>query len=101
MTSLGNVDLEAQLESLPDEVASALEDWRRMSLEREKIEAMLYLRFKAEDRDRTTDEVKSLVKSSPERFGVCLQEIKAEAHYERLYERLMSAKKRADMRTAF
>ena len=96
-----NTDTEEALESLPDLVADALEDWRRATLMREKEEALLYLRFKGEDNERSATEIKALVHSSDSRYLACLDELKAESKYERLYERLMSKKKIADLRTAF
>lgn len=96
-----NLDLDQYLEELPDKVADALENWRRATLEREKIEALLHLKFKADAIKHTQDDLKALIRASGERFEACLTELKAEAAYERLYERLLSFKKRADLRTAF
>ena len=96
-----NDDLDKSLEDLPDKVADALEAWRRATLEREKTEALLHLRFKADEVKHTQDDLKAFIRASEERFEACLTELKAEAAYERLYERLLSFKKRADLRTAY
>lgn len=96
----GNGHIESDLETLPDEVATALFNWRVATLDREKAEALLYARFKAED-DRTAVEVKSLINASPERYEAVLKEITAESDHTRLLERLLAAKKLASLRTAY
>ncbi len=96
-----NSGLEEDLDKLPDLVANALEAWRKASLEREKIEALAYLRFKSGDTKRTSDEIKALVRKDGERYAACLVEIQAEVNYQRLLERLYSVKKLASLRTAF
>ena len=93
-------DLESALENLPDQIADALTKWRKATLEREKIEGLLYARLKGEDK-RTGDEIKALIKSDPDRYAAVLVELTAESNYTRLYERLLSFKKLADHRTAF
>jgi hypothetical protein len=98
---IGNSDIEKSLEELPDQIASALEWWRKATLDREKCEALLYLREKGLDKERSATEIKALVHSDDLRYSRVLDEIKAEAEYNRLYESLMAAKKRADLRTAF
>lgn len=97
----GNFDTEKQLEDLPDRVADALQAWRIASLEREKLEALLYMRFKGSGEKRTSDEIKAMVRSDALRYEASLKEIGAEVNYNRLYERLMSVKKVASLRTAF
>jgi len=96
-----NSDIEEALENLPDQIADALESWRRSTLEREKIEALCYLEYKGQDEDRTSTEIRALVHSDSGRYTAVLDEIKAESNYNRLYERLMAMKKKADLRTAF
>jgi hypothetical protein len=98
---MANVDLEHQLEVLPDLIADELIKWRTATLEREKMEALLYLRFKGEDKDRSATEIKALIHSNNDRYNFVLEEVKAEANYDRLYERLMGVKKLADLRTAY
>ena len=93
--------LEEALDNLPDKVADELIKWRTATLEREKVESLLYLKFKGEDGGRTATEIKALVNSSDERYKANLAEAQAEANYERLYEGLMAAKKKADLRTAY
>ena len=96
-----NADLEKSLEELPDKVADALLAWRRTTLEREKLEAILFLRFKGGEFKRTGSEIEAMVQSDGGRFEACLNEAKAESDYRRLDERLMSWKKLASLRTAF
>ena len=96
-----NAGIEQNLDELPDAVANALERWRMASLQREKLEALLYLRFKADAGKRTSDELKAMVKADGGHYSASLAEIKAEIEYNRLYERLLSTKKLASLRTAF
>jgi secreted Zn-dependent insulinase-like peptidase len=98
---LGNQDIDNALETLPDLVAEELMKWRIATLEREKVEALLYARFKGEDKERTATEIKALIHANGMRYAAVLEEIKSEAGYERIYEKLMSSKKRADLRNAF
>lgn len=95
-----NAEIEGDLASLPDAVADALQAWRIATLEREKSEALLYARFRA-DGDKTVPEVKSLINASSERYMAVLDEIKAESQYQRLYEKLLAAKRLAGLRTAY
>lgn len=82
-------------------MADALEKWRTGTLDREKTEALLYIQYKGEDKDRTATEIKALINSNMDRYQAVLSELKCEAMYERLYERLLSQKKLCDLRTAF
>ena len=101
MISLGNIPLENDLEKLPDLVSQALIQWRTATLDREKCEALLYVKFHGEDLERTATEIKALIHADSERYMMVLNEIKSEANYNFLYEKLMSAKKIASLRTAF
>jgi len=96
-----NSGIEESLTNLPDQVGDALEKWRRATLEREKKEALLYLEFKGSAEKRTADEVKAMVRSNEDRYKFCLYELKKEADYTRLYERLLSLKRLANMREAY
>ena len=98
---LGNADIEQDLQELPEKVADALQAWRMATLDREKCEGLLYSLYKGEDKERTATEIRALVHASDARYSCILAEIKAEANYERLYESLMCAKKKADLRTAY
>jgi hypothetical protein len=97
----GNADIEKDLQELPDQVASALEDWNIKKLEREKVEALLHMAFKASDLRMTVADVKAATHADGKRYQATLEEIKAETQYNRLYEKLMSAKKLASLRTAY
>ncbi len=92
--------LEEELDKYPDLCAIALEKWRIATLDREKWEALLYARFKGEDKERTTTEIRALIHSDEERYTRVLSEIKAEAEYTRFYEKLMGLKKIAQLRVA-
>ena len=93
--------LEAALEKLPDQVADALQRWRRATLDREKVEALLYLQFRGGEFKRTADEIKSMVRSDGGRYEACMKEAMAESEYTRLDQRLMSWKRLASLRTAY
>lgn len=94
-------NIEETLIDLPDQVADALSAWRIATLNREKKEALLYVEIKGQDEKRTAAEIKAIVHGNAERYNLVLLEITSEAQYIRLYERLLSAKKRASLRTAF
>lgn len=94
------MNIEESLEQLPDIVADKLVEWRKASLWRESKEAVLYLKYKGAE-GKTATEIKALINANDERYAVILEEIKAEGEYNRYYERLMSAKKLASLRTAF
>jgi hypothetical protein len=97
----GKDEIEKALETLPDKVADMLIKWRTATLDRERIEALLYLKFKVCDGTRTATEIKAMVNSNGERYKANLDEAVAEAEYTRLYERLLSLKKNASLRTAY
>lgn len=101
MNSPGNVDLEALLDTLPDLVANALEAWRISTLDREKCEALLYAALKGQDDGKSATEIKAAINADSERYNAVLEEIQKECEYQRLYEKLLSTKRRAALRTAF
>ena len=94
-------NIEETLIDLPDQVANALSAWRIATLQREKVEAMLHLRLKASEEKMTAGDLKAAINNNQERYDMMLKEILAETEYNRLYEKLLSAKKRASLRTAF
>lgn len=93
--------LEEHLHNLPDKVAAAKEKWSTKSLDRKMLEGQLYSSFKAENPDATNNDLKYMLLSSMARYSAELEEIKAEAEYIRLNEKLMAIKKEMSMRTAF
>lgn len=99
--SAGNLDVEEALDKLPDEVATALSKWRIATLARETKEALLYCKYKGEDKERSATEIKALININQDRYNYVMEEIKAEAIYKQLEERLMAMKKRASLRTAY
>lgn len=94
-------DLEEGLSRLPAEVAQALLQWRKAQLDRERLEARISLRLRAEHPDATATEIKSLLHSTQERYDAVLQEATFESIYTAKYESLMALKKQCDFRTAF
>ena len=97
---IGDPFLFEQLETGPEKVRKALLDWRRASLDREQKEALLYLEFRGEDKERTASDIKALVNRDGERYKAKLNEAVCESEYEKVYESLMCAKKMADLRVA-
>ncbi len=95
--------IEEELKFLPDSVADALGKWRLKTAEKKREYARLFLSFKASmaDRNASTAWIKCLVENDQGYYEICLDEIIKESHYVRLYERLMCAKRSAQMRTAF
>jgi hypothetical protein len=98
---MSNVDIEASLQELPDVVAKCLLNWRKATLDRERLEATLYLNFKAEWENLTATELKAKVNASQERYEACLSEVSMESIYQAKNETLLSMKKLAGLRTAF
>lgn len=94
-----SIDLEEMMNSLPDKVAEALIVWRTATLDREKMEALVYASTKATNDKLTATEIKSFINSNPQRYEAVLKEIKAESDYTRVYERLLSVKKIASLRS--
>lgn len=101
MNPATNYDIEQALNELPDQVADALEKWRIATLDREKCEALLYAGIKGEDKGKTATEIRADINASQARYESVLEEIKAESNYQRLYEKLLAAKRKASLRTAF
>lgn len=95
--------IERDLIELPDRVADALGKWRFKTAEKKREYARLFLTFKANNAEReiTNTELKAMVANDPGYYQICLDEIMEESRYVRLYERLMCAKRSAQMRTAF
>lgn len=96
-----NSDLENALEILPEQVSRALLNWRKATLDREKLEGLLYIRLKAENADRTATELKALINSDQGRYEAVLAEISFESVFKLKEESLMAKKKEASLRTAF
>lgn len=96
-------EIEKVLATFPDLVADAEKDWKVARLERERLEAMAYFRLKAEAASEKVTEtwLQNKVRIDPVVHQAKLDEIVAEANYNRLYEKLMSAKKMASLRAAF
>lgn len=93
--------LERQLEELPQQVANALLQWRTATLQREKLEAKLYLEFKAKDPESTATTLKAMINGSDERYQAVLIEASFESAYTAKYETLLAAKHLARLREAF
>lgn len=94
-------NIEETLTALPDKVADALEVWEIATLDREKIDALLFAMIKGRDEKKSATEIKMEIQGHPEHYQSVLHEIKAHAQYTRLYEQLLAGKRRASLRTAF
>lgn len=99
--SNNNSELERELSELPEIISEALTKWRVASVERERIEAKLHMRFTVDNPDKKAGDIKAYVNSSDERYNAVLDEAKAEAQYQFLYEKLLAAKTLAKLRTAY
>lgn len=96
--------IEEELNSLPDQVADAQEKWKTATLEKHREYSRLFLSFKAKrvgGEKPTVDELKAMVLNDGGYYKLCQEEIMAESAYTRVLERLMAAKKMANMRSAF
>lgn len=96
-----NQHLEEQLETLPEIVGQALLQWRKSTLDRERLEASLYLKFKVEYPNSTATEIRAMVNANDERYSAVLTEASFESQYTIKLETLMAAKKLSSLRTAF
>lgn len=101
MSSVDNERLQKLLEQGPEAVSKALSNWRIKTLEREKLEAILYTTFKGNGEKRTSDEIKALIRQDNARYHAMLEEIEAETEYTRVNEKHLSNKKIAALLSAF
>lgn len=102
---LTNIQIEEALEKLPDEVADALLVWRRATIERETVEARLFVekkRYAMSGGGPSGDDfIKALVRCEDSRKIACECEAAGEAIWSRKYERLLGLKRASAIRTAF
>lgn len=100
---LTNKDINDILTDFPDLIAKAESDWKTAKVERERIEALAYFRLKAECAGAKVTEawLTNKVRVDDEVHKAKLDEIVRESEYNRLYERLMSCKRLAQLRSAF
>lgn len=103
--TITNAELERQLDELPDKVADALLVWRKATIERETVEARLFVEKKRAALNgggpAGDDYIKAIVRADESRRLSCECEATAEACHARLYERLMAGKRQAAVRTAY
>lgn len=99
--SPGNEDLERSLLELPDDVALAKRKWSEASLHRKEIEAEWFLHFKGSLEKATVKEIECRAQLEKEVHDSSMEELIAESEYIRLYEKLLSDKTIAKLRTAF
>lgn len=103
MPDLTNAQINDILVEYPDKVADAEREFKTARLERERVEGITYFRLKAETAGQKVTEkwLENKVRVDDEVHQAKLDEIVKESEYNRLYERLLSAKKLAALRTAF
>jgi hypothetical protein len=90
------------MDTYPDLVADALAAWKKAGIEKDRIFARAYLELKARSVGLgkvTVSELESNVRALDEHYKAALDEVIAESEYVRVYEKLMSAKKQASMRS--
>jgi hypothetical protein len=99
------IEIEEAILTLPDLCAKALFQWRRATAIAKKMEGVCHIETKksllAKGARFTTDDLRAMVKADEGCYKSALEEAGAEAVHARLYERLMSIKKLADVRTAY
>jgi len=78
-------DHEEILDTYPERVALAKEQWRKARADREKLEATLYLSAKNNNKDLTATEIRAIVQASPQRY----ESVLIEAAFEKIYESLL------------
>jgi hypothetical protein len=96
-----NGDLEDALEKGGDLIADAQKKWELSVLDRQRAEALLCAKFRAEGPERTSTQVKEMMQADQSHYDAVLKEIEAKSEYTRLYERHLSNKKKASLRSAF
>lgn len=93
------------LETYPDLVATALEQWKRAEIETERLEASVYFQLKGQaelEGEKVTEKwLERKIALNEEVYAAKMVELMAEANYQRLYETLMSCKKLAQIRAAY
>jgi uncharacterized protein (DUF849 family) len=100
---VNRADEERVLNDYPDKVADALKEWKTAILDREQKEALTYFRLKANAGiEKVTERwLENKVREDKECYKARLDEIVKESEYTRLYEKLLSVKIVARVRTAF
>jgi hypothetical protein len=100
---VNRADEERILTDYPDKVADALKAWKIAILDREQKEALTYFRMKAKaGLEKVTEKwLENMVREDQECYKARLDEIVKESDYTRLYEKLLSVKIVARVRTAF
>lgn len=101
---LSDAEIVEILGTYPDKTAEALKRWKEATLERKRIAAKVYLEIKAKSaggEKLTVKEIEMMVEQNTDHYKACLEEILAESEHMKLYEKLMSAKKMANIRAGF
>ncbi len=100
---MDNRDIEAALETLPDQVAAAQKKYQVAMLVAESTYSKEYLETKVKSvgEKLTVKDIDAIVISSDAYFKAKLHAIECESEYTMLRDRLYAAKKIAEMRTAF
>ena len=91
------------LTEYPDKIAFAYLRWKARESKTRQLEAKKYMSLKAEAADKKVTEAHlgRCLDEDKEVYKARLRVILAESRHMRLYEKLMSAKKLSDIRTAY
>lgn len=98
-----NEEIVDVMDRYPDQVADALELFKKAGIEKERLHAKTFLEIKARSAGEkiTIAEIEAMVKADLECYKAALYEVEMESLYMKFYEKLMAAKKQASMRAAF
>jgi hypothetical protein len=99
-----NVEINKILTEYPDIVSEAETAWKMSILELERIEAKTYFSIKTNTApgEKVTEKMlENMVTTNDEVYKARLYSVTKESEYNRLYEKLMCAKKMASLRSAF
>lgn len=94
-------NIEELLSELPEKVSLALKEWRIKTIEKKRIEAVLYLKYKLEIPGITKDGINAHTELNPEHHEKVVEEINAEVKYKELSDEQMAVKKKAGLRIQY
>jgi hypothetical protein len=99
--SLTNQEIDLMLSTYPDKIAVAYQVYQTAEAEVRRMRGKVYLELKALHPDHKETHLKSMVENNEKVYTAQMAAIQAEAEHNRLYEKLMCAKKLASLRAAF
>lgn len=99
--SLTNQEIDLILSTFPDKIADAYQKYQEAEANMRRVKGKVYLELKALHPNHKETHLKSMVENHPEFFSAQMDSIATESMHNRLYEKLMSAKKLAQLRAAY